>query len=113
MHPNDQDLFVMGSVGTSPIRPRADEPAVIVRQRKSCASSSALGFLKLKTSQPCGLIPVRTWLMAPSFPEYIHPWKMGNTGITVGRIQQAPSAETLSSANVTAVHEVLVIAADL
>ena len=50
-----------------PIRPRSGRWRV-VRQRKSCSSSAALGCLKLNTWQPCGLTPDMTCLMAPSFP---------------------------------------------
>src|SRR5579859_4639767 len=54
-----------------PMRPRSGRRQV-VRQRKSCARSSVPGCLKLKTSQPCGLIPDMTCLMAPSLPaEYL------------------------------------------
>ena len=40
--------------------------------------SSALGCLKLKTWQPCGLTPDMTWRMAPSLPAASIPWKMSN-----------------------------------
>src|SRR5665213_3720924 len=42
-----------------PIRPRSGSLHV-VRQRKSCSSSAALGCLKLTTSQPAGLTPDMT-----------------------------------------------------
>ena len=45
----------------------------VVRQRKSCSNSSALGCLKLKTSHPCGLTPDMTWRTAPSLPEASMP----------------------------------------
>ena len=50
-----------------PIRPRSGSERV-VRQRKSCSSSVALGCLKLNTWQPCGLTPDITCRMAPSLP---------------------------------------------
>jgi len=58
-----------------PILPRSGRRQV-VRQRKSCSSSSALGCLKLKTSQPSGLTPDMTWRMAPSFPAASMPWNI-------------------------------------
>jgi hypothetical protein len=43
-----------------PILPRSRRRQV-VRQRKSCSSSSVLGCLKLKTSQLSGLTPDMTY----------------------------------------------------
>jgi hypothetical protein len=50
-----------------PIRPRSGSSSV-VRHRKSCNSSVALGCLKLATRQPCGLTPDLTCRIAPSLP---------------------------------------------
>jgi hypothetical protein len=58
-----------------PMRPRSGRSRV-VRQRKSCSNSVALGCLKLKTWQPYGLTPDITCLMAPSFPAASIAWKM-------------------------------------
>jgi len=56
--------------------PPASGSRVVVRQRKSCWSSSALGCLKLKTSQPSGLTPDMTCRIAPSLPAPSIPWKI-------------------------------------
>ena len=41
--------------------------AAWMRQRKSCAASISLGTLKLVTLQPCGLTPLNTCRIVPSF----------------------------------------------
>jgi len=58
-----------------PIRPRSGRSRV-VRRRKSCYSSAALGCLKLNTWQPCGLTPDIACLMAPSLPAASMAWKI-------------------------------------
>ena len=55
MHAHDQHLLVVGAVEDADAA--ALRQARVVRQRKSCSSSVALGCLKLKTWQPCGLTP--------------------------------------------------------
>ena len=56
-----------------PMRPRSGR-SLVVRQRKSCSNSAALGCLKLNTWQPCGLTPDITCLMALSFPAASIAW---------------------------------------
>ena len=61
-----------------PIRPRSGRSRV-VRHRKSCCSSVALGCLKLNTWHPCGLMPDITCLMAPSLPAASIAWNISST----------------------------------
>ena len=68
-----------------PIRPRSGSRHV-VRQRKSCSSSSALGCLKLQTWQPCRIDPGHDVPDGAVFPASVHPLKNQQQGIAVGRI---------------------------
>ena len=70
-----------------PIRPRSGRSRV-VRQRKSCSSSSALGCLKLNTWQPCGLTPDITCCDGAVLAGRVHGLKNQQHGIAVRRIQQ-------------------------
>src|SRR5439155_26365873 len=53
--------------------------ALATRQRKSCASSSAEGALKLAVSTPAGFTLCRTCRAAPSLPLVSMPWSTINT----------------------------------
>ena len=81
-----------------PMRPRSGSSRV-VRHRKSWSSSSALGCLKLKTWQPCGLTPDITCLMTPSLPPASIAWKMTSSAWRSSRVVK-PSVAALSSRNV-------------
>ena len=61
-----------------PIRPRSGRHRMY-RQRKLWSSSSAEGFLKLKTWQPWGLTPDMTCLIVPSLPAASIAWRTMST----------------------------------
>ncbi len=69
-----------------PIRPRSGRRQV-VRHRKSCFNSSALGCLKLKTSQPSGLTPDMTCRTV--FAGGVHALKNQQERIAAGRVVKA------------------------
>jgi len=77
MDADDEHLLVVGPVENSD-PPRSGRSRVL-RQRKSCSSSVALGCLKLKTWHPCGFTPDITWRIAPSFPAASIAWKIKRT----------------------------------
>ena len=68
-----------------PIRPRSGRRHV-VRQRKSCSSSSALGCLKLKTSQPSGLTPGHDVPDRAVLAGRVHPLKNHQQRVAVGGV---------------------------
>jgi len=72
-----------------PMRPRSGRQTV-VRQRKSCCSSVALGCLKLKTEQPCGFTAGHDVLdgavLARGRPM---AWKMSSSACRFAGVEQA------------------------
>jgi len=56
-----------------PIRPRCGK-LVAARHMKSWSSSWLVGVLNENTSQPCGLTPSNTLLIAVSLPAASMPW---------------------------------------
>ena len=61
-----------------PMRPRSGS-ATMLRQRKSWSSSLVDGCLNDVTSQPCGLTPSNTLLIAESLPAASMPWKISSS----------------------------------
>ena len=70
-----------------PIRPRSGSRHV-VRQRKSCSSSSALGCLKLKHLAAFGIDPGHDVPDGAVLAASVHPLKNQQQGIVVGRIMK-------------------------
>ena len=60
-----------------PIRPRSGS-AIMDRHMKSWSSSRVDGCLNDQTSQPCGLTPSNTLLIALSLPAASMPWKISS-----------------------------------
>src|SRR5437667_2563730 len=61
-----------------PMRPRSGRQRV-VRQRKSCARSSAEGALNENTWQPCGFTPDITCLIVLALPAASLAWKLSSS----------------------------------
>ena len=68
-----------------PIRPRSGRRHV-VRQRKSCSSSSALGCLKLKNLAAFGIHPGYDVTDGTVFAGRVHPLKDQQQCISVGGV---------------------------
>ena len=60
-----------------PMRPRSGS-AIMLRHMKSWSSSLVDGCLNEVTSQPCGLTPSNTLLIALSLPAASMPWKISS-----------------------------------
>ena len=60
----------------------------VVRQRKSCLSSVALGCLKLNTWHPCGFTPGHDVRDHPILAGGIHGLENQQHGVTAGRVQK-------------------------
>ena len=80
MHAHDEHLLVMAAVEDADRAARRQR--AWMRQRKSCARSSGPGALNELMRMPCGLTPVSTWLIVPSFPA---------ASIACKRPEQAPA----------------------
>ena len=68
-----------------PMRPRSGRSRV-VRQRKSCSNSVALGCLKLNTWQPCGIDSGHHVPDGTVFSRRIHRLKDQKDGVAIGRV---------------------------
>ena len=77
MHPDDQHVLVVRPVEDAELP--APGSALLMRQRKSCASSSSVGALKAVAWTPCGSTEPMTWRTMPPLPAVSMPWTTSRT----------------------------------
>jgi hypothetical protein len=72
--PHNQDILILRAVEDADVALRRN--SLVDADKKSRASSSAVGALNEVTSQPYGFTPDMTCRMVPSLPDASSPCKM-------------------------------------